>query len=595
MNSNVEGTIAAVQNAHETLVTMMPSFLVDRRLSANRVLVAVASMLLLDAWACSYAFAQAPVDRMDQIVGSYSDSHQFMGSVLVAQGDKVVFEKSYGDANLEWNIPDDSLTKFRIGSMTKQFTAASILLLEERGKLSTDDYLKKYMPDAPAAWNKITIYNLLTHTSGIPSFTSFPDYRTSEATPTTPKALVDRFRDKPLEFQPGEKWNYSNSGYVLLGYLLEKISGQTYPDFVTENIFKPLGMKDSGYDSNSPVILHRASGYSPSPNGPVNSGYIDMTVPFSAGALYSTTHDLLIWEQALYGGKVLSAASVKKMTTPYKENYGCGLMITSPKGHLQYEHGGVIVLANLNGGAPGDIAGKLAAVVHGEKVMLQSERKEIKVPHEILAKYVGSYELAPSIFITMSLDGDQFFTQLTGQPKFEVFAETEKDFFLKVVDAQLTFEMDGQGKVTDLVLHQNGRDQTAKRTNAPSAQSSGPFEGKWVFNAGKSNFSPGPFPKSETLTFANGTTTVEGVNGQGQSFLFSFTPVLGQAVHVNGGGDLTVETKESGTTVEHTWSDSSGTSHGIGVISTDGKTMRYELTGARWGNPVHEVSVFEKQ
>lgn len=444
-------------------------------------------MLLLCAGAGSYAYAQTPVERMDQIVRSYSDRHQFIGSVLVAQGDKIVFEKSYGDANLEWNIPDDSTTKFRIGSMTKQFTAASILLLEERGKLSTNDSVKKYMPDAPAAWDKITIYNLLTHTSGIPDFTSFPDYHALEATPTTPQGLVDRFRDKPLEFQPGERWSYSNSGYVLLGYLLEKISGQSYADFVTENIFKPLGMKDSGYDSNSAVIPHRAAGYSPSPNGPVNAGYIDMTIPFSAGGLYSTTHDLLIWERALYGGKVLSAASLKKMTTPYKDSYGCGLAITTTNGHLQYEHGGgiegfntemayypddkltVIVLANLNGGAPGDIAEKLAAVAHGEKVVLQSERKEIKVPHEILAKYVGSYELAPGIFITMSLDGDRLFTQLTGQPKFEVFAESEKDFFLKVVDAQLTFEMDSRGKVTGVIVHQNGHDQTAKRseTGAP--------------------------------------------------------------------------------------------------------------------------------
>lgn len=482
MNSNVENTVAPVLDAHETLISVTPRVLFPRWLSANRILITAAFMFFLCAGMRSSAFAQAPVDRMDQIVRSYSDSHQFMGSVLVAQGDKVVFEKSYGNANLEWNIPDDSSTKFRLGSMTKQFTAASILLLEERGKLSTNDYVKKYIPDPPVAWDKITIYNLLTHTSGIPSFTSFPDYRSTEATPTTPKALVDRFRDKPLEFQPGEKWNYSNSGYVLLGYLLEKISGQTYADFVTENIFRPLGMKDSGYDSNSAVIPHRATGYTPSPGGPVNSGYIDMTIPFSAGALYSTTRDLLIWEQALYGGKVLSAATLKKMTTPYKENYGCGLMITTTKGHLEYEHGGgiegfntemayypddklsVIVLANLNGGAPGDIAGKLAAVAHGDKVVLQLERKEIKVPHEILAKYVGYYELAPGIFITMSLDGDRFFTQLTGQPKFEVFAETEKDFFLKVVDAQLTFDLDGQGKVTDLVLHQNGRDQTAKRS-----------------------------------------------------------------------------------------------------------------------------------
>ena len=466
MNSNVEDTFIS-------------SFASCTRSSAIALLVA-----LIGAGLGSHCFAQAPVERMDQIARSYADSHQFMGSVLVAQGDKVVFEKGYGAANLEWDIPNSSVTKFRIGSMTKQFTAASILLLEERGKLKTDDLVKKYIPDAPAAWDKITIYNLLTHTSGIPSFTSFPDYHSSEATPTTPDALVARFRDKPLEFQPGEKWNYSNSGYVLLGYLLEKISGQSYADFVSENIFKPLAMKDSGYDSSSAIVLHRASGYSPGPNGPVNSGYIDMSIPFSAGALYSTTRDLLLWEQGLYGDKVLSAASLKKMTTSFKENYGCGLMIHTVNGHLEFEHGGgiegfntemafypddkltIIVLGNLNGGAPGDIAAKLGAVAHGEKVVLQSERKEIQAPRAVLAKYVGNYELAPGIFIAMSLDGDRLFTQLTGQPKFEVFSESETTFFLKVVDAQLTFETDSQGKVTDVVLHQNGMDQTAKRTEA---------------------------------------------------------------------------------------------------------------------------------
>jgi CubicO group peptidase (beta-lactamase class C family) len=483
MRSNAEGSPAG-GSIHEMVTTTPRLGLVHRLPMTIRSFVQAVLIILFSAVAIPCSFAQVPVDRMEQIVRSYSDSHQFMGSVLVAQGDQVVFEKSYGGVNLEWNVPNSSLTKFRIGSMTKQFTAASILLMEERGKLSTDDFVKKFMPDAPPAWDKITIYNLLTHTSGIPSFTSFPDYRTSEATPTTPKGLVDRFRDKPLEFQPGEKWNYSNSGYVLLGYLLEKISGQTYADFVANNILKPLGMKDTGYDSNSAIIPHRASGYTPGPNGPVNAGYIDMTIPFSAGALYSTTHDLLLWEQALYGGKVLSAASLKKMTTPYKENYGCGLMIQTAKGHLRYEHGGgiegfntemayypddkltVIVLANLNGGAPDDIAGKLAAAAHGEKVVLQSERKEIQVPREVIAKYVGNYELAPGIFITMSLDGDHLFTQLTGQPKFEVFPENATTFFLKVVDAQLTFETDSTGKVSDLVLHQNGRDQTAKRTEA---------------------------------------------------------------------------------------------------------------------------------
>ena len=262
-----------------------------------------------------------PIARMEEVVQSYVTSKQFMGSVLVARDEKVLLSKGYGSANLEWDIPNSPTTKFRLGSVTKQFTAACILLLEERHKLKIGDPVKKYIPDAPAAWEKITIFNLLTHTSGIPNFTSFPDYSSTEAIHTTPEKLVARFRDKPLDFQPSEKWSYSNSGYVLLGYLIEKISGQSYADFVQQNIVQPLGMKDSGYDSNSAVLAHRASGYSPSPHGPVNAGYIDMTIPLSAGGLYSTTEDLLRWEQGLFGGKLLTPTSLEKMTTPFKEDY----------------------------------------------------------------------------------------------------------------------------------------------------------------------------------------------------------------------------------------------------------------------------------
>src|SRR5580658_5065438 len=153
--------------------------------------------------------------RMDQIVQSYVADHKFMGTALVARGDQVLFTKAYGSANLEWDVPNTPDTKFRLGSVTKQFTAASILLLEERGKLSVTDPVKKYMPDAPSAWEKVTIRHLLTHTSGIPNFTGFVDYRKLEPFPTTATELVARFRDKPLDFQPGENWSYSNSGYVL--------------------------------------------------------------------------------------------------------------------------------------------------------------------------------------------------------------------------------------------------------------------------------------------------------------------------------------------------------------------------------------------
>ena len=165
----------------------------------------------------SICLAQDNVARMEQVVRSYVVAKEFMGSVLVARDGKVVLSKGYGEANLEWDVPNSPSAKFRLGSITKQFTAASILLLEERGKLKVEDPVKKYMPDAPAAWDKVTFFHLLTHTSGIPSFTGFPDYSSTEAIATTPEKLVARFRDKPLEFQPGEKWNYSNSGYVPAG------------------------------------------------------------------------------------------------------------------------------------------------------------------------------------------------------------------------------------------------------------------------------------------------------------------------------------------------------------------------------------------
>jgi CubicO group peptidase (beta-lactamase class C family) len=414
---------------------------------------------------------------MEQVVQSYVDSKQFMGAALVARDGKVLLSTGYGFANLEWGVANSPASKFRLGSITKQFTAACILLLEERGKLKVDDPVKKYMTDAPAAWDKVTIFNLLTHTSGIPSFTGFPDYASTEAIATTPEKLVARFRDKPLEFQPGEKWNYSNSGYVLLGYLIEKISQQSYSEFVQENIFTPLGMKDSGYDSNSAIILHRASGYTPSAKGTIHAGYIDMSIPFSAGSLYSTTEDLLRWEQGLMGGKLLSVASLAKMTTPFKNDYAFGLAVHAVNGHKVIEHGGgiegfnteiayypedkltVVVLANLNGGVPETIANALAQVAHGEKVVLPSERKEITVSPAVLGAYVGTYQLTPDFAIVVTFEGGQLMEQATGQPKFPLFAESETKFFLKVVDAEVEFFKNDKGEVTHLILHQGGQDQ----------------------------------------------------------------------------------------------------------------------------------------
>ncbi len=402
------------------------------------------------------ATKQPDTKRMEQIVQDSVTSQHFMGTVLVARDGSTILDKGYGSADLEWNIPNAPDTRFRLGSITKQFTAAGILLLEERGKLKVDDPISKYLPDAPPAWKNITFYHLLTHTSGIPSFTSFPDYEELQGRPVTPEQLVARFRDKPLDFQPGEKWSYSNSGYALLGYLLRNQRSEDCV-FLRQNIITPLAMYDTGCDRNSVILPRRASGYTPGPHGLENASYIDMTVPFSAGELYSTTGDLLRWQEGLFGGKIVSPASLKKMTTPFKENYGFGLEIQTIQGHERISHGGgingfntfeawypqeklsIIVLSNVNGNAPDEIAGRLASVMHNQAVVLPSERKEVAVPVTTLARYVGVYQIAPKFALTIALQGDHLVTQATGQPPVPIFASSPTRFFARVVDAEIEF------------------------------------------------------------------------------------------------------------------------------------------------------------
>ena len=428
--------------------------------------------------------AAQDVAQLEQIIQPYVQSKTFMGSVLVARGATVVLNKGYGSANLEWNVPNTPTTKFRLGSITKQFTATSILLLEERGKLKLEDPIKMYVTDAPPAWDRITLFNLLTHTSGIPNFTSLAEYKTLQLSDTPPAKTIATVRDRPLDFFPGEKMSYSNSGYILLGYVIEKITGASYEQFVRDNIFTPLGMKDSGYDSNSAIIERRAAGYSPSPSGPINAGYVHMSIPHAAGALYSTTEDLLRWEQGLFGGKVVSAASLKKMTTPFKNNYALGVVVQTADGRTVVNHGGgiegfntflayypddkltVVVLSNINGTTPNAIATKLATVAHGGTVQATSVRKEITLPAATLEKFVGTYELAPGVSMWIRLQGDHLTTQLSGQGQLPMFAESATKFFLKAVDAQLEFVTGADGAVTAADLHQNGRDLNAARTSA---------------------------------------------------------------------------------------------------------------------------------
>jgi CubicO group peptidase (beta-lactamase class C family) len=410
-------------------------------------------------------------DRLQQVVKPYADAQMFMGSVLVAKNGAVIFSKGYGMADLEWSVPNSPTTRFNIASMTKQFTAASILLLEHRGKLKTDDLVKKYLVDAPASWDKITIYHLLTHTSGIPD-------DAAKYEPGTPGKLT--FNDKPLNFQPGAQWAYTNLGYIVLGYLIESISGQTYETFGRDNIFKPLEMNDSGIFSFVTILPRRASGYWPGSNGLQNADRPDTQIGFSAGSLYSTTEDLLRWEVELFGGKALLAASLQKMITPFKSDYACGLHINRVNGRLMIEHDGnnigfnsdmayfpedkvaVIVLANLNGTVTDEMTRALAAVAHGEAAPNPSIHKEISLPAEVLARYAGTYQF-PHYSLKMIPEGNHLLVQFDKGQTLPVFPESDTKFFSKPWPIQFEFSKNDRGEFTILRRTQEDHDETGAK------------------------------------------------------------------------------------------------------------------------------------
>jgi D-alanyl-D-alanine carboxypeptidase len=435
---------------------------------------------VLTLFACAMAaWSQAPSDAdfvrsADEHVETFVRQNQFSGSVLVARDGKPIFVKAYGMANREWDIANTVDTKFRLGSITKQFTATLILHLVEQGKLKLDDPVSKYYTDAPPAWSKITVHHLLTHTSGIPSYTGLPDFFAKHSqNPLSPGEIVKLTQNMPLEFEPGKQFKYDNTGYILLGYIIEKITGKPYAAYVRETIFEPLGMKNSGYDAYSVVLHRRASGYS-FDGVFTNAGYLDMTLPYAAGSLYSTVDDLLIWDRSLYGNKILSDESKKKMFTPFLEKYAYGWVIDSLGKHMMMEHNGgingfstdlkrfpddkvtVIALCNIDGGKPGVIARDLALLLFGEKIPEPEKHKEISLDRKLLEPLTGHYELTPQFAIDITLEGNQLNAQATNQPKFPIFAESETKFFLKVVEAEIEFEKDSSGKAVSLTLHQNG-------------------------------------------------------------------------------------------------------------------------------------------
>jgi CubicO group peptidase (beta-lactamase class C family) len=283
-------------------------------------------MLLAPATALPQPTAPESGARIGELLSLYHEYGQFNGVALAAEDGKVVFEKAFGYANMEWKIPNTAHTTFRIGSLTKQFTSMLVMQLVQEGRLRLDGQVTNYLPYyRKDTGDKLTLHVLLTHTSGLPNYTSSPRFATEARNPLRVRDMVERLCSGDLEFEPSTRYRYSNTNYIILGAILEEVTGKPYETLLRDRIFGPLGMTDSGYDHADQLISNRAAGYERLP-GPRfrNAAYIDMSVPYAAGALYSTVEDLLKWDRALYGDTLLTAELRDKMFTPFLGNYAYG-------------------------------------------------------------------------------------------------------------------------------------------------------------------------------------------------------------------------------------------------------------------------------
>lgn len=279
------------------------------------------------------------------------------GSILVAQHGSIILSRGFGLADEAQHLPNTPTTRFRIGSVTKQFTAMAILILQDRGKINVQDGLCKYIDQCPAAWAPVTVQDLLIHASGIPDFIGFGDFPSVIGQAATVAQLIARFKGLPLNFVPGSQWSYSNSGYVLLGYLIERLSGMSFADFVQTAILDPLDLHDTGYDSNSPALPQHATGYLSPGVKPV---FLDMSEFYAAGAMYSTVGDLFRWDQAIQHGQLVASADLQAMFTPHIPcpsaalsttiGYGYGWFIADEAGQrLNYHWGRIDGFRSSNG------------------------------------------------------------------------------------------------------------------------------------------------------------------------------------------------------------------------------------------------------
>jgi len=414
------------------------------------------------------------------LAGVYSDEEPGAAVIAVREGE-VVFRGAFGVANLELGVPLEPEMVFRLGSITKQFTAAAILLLEEDGKLAVTDSINDYLPDYPTNGHTITIEHLLSHTSGIFSYTSIPGYmETTVRHDMSVEELIEQFKDQPMQFSPGERWSNSNSGYILLGAIIEKASGMSYPEFLEKRLFEPLDLQQTYYGGPQ-IVPNRVTGYDEGADGLRNAYPLSMTQPYAAGSLLSTVDDLARWSAALFGGRLLNPASLEKMTRRFVLNdgsstsHGYGLALTNLRGLPALNHGGgifgfqtlgvyipegevyVAVLSNNTAHEPDPsyVGLKIAAMVLGDPF---ADRKAIAVEPTDLERLQGVYRIDAGNVRTVLVKDGRLFTQRTEGDPLEATPHSTTGFFYKNSLTRFEVILDDQGHPTQMHMFHNGAD-----------------------------------------------------------------------------------------------------------------------------------------
>jgi CubicO group peptidase (beta-lactamase class C family) len=423
-------------------------------------------------------------NQLDALVEAYTAQGKFAGAALIARKGEVLLSKGYGLANREHAVPNTPQTVFRIGSTTKPFTALAIMQFVEAGRLSLDDTVSKFLPDFPNG-KRITIGHLLSNRSGIPDYILMPEYDGIKKLRVSTEQVIGLFRDEPLLFEPGTEFGYSNSNWVLLGYMLERMADKSYEAVIRERIFQPLGMSHSGTQWEQPLIMHRASSYDDTGAGYLNAEFHDDTTMHGAGALYSTVEDLYKWDRALYGETLLKQKTLQQMFAPVSEGYGYGWELHTLHGHRVIAHSGglpgfvsniarfvdddvvVILLSNVGGSAVPQMTEGLSAIVFASPYEMPSARPFVIVDPAVLADYVGDYSVTffgRTSILKFTLENDRLVMAIRGLPTSVLSAYSDTTFCARPKgDVEMTFVRDASGRVSTIEMNWSGHQGTAKR------------------------------------------------------------------------------------------------------------------------------------